>query len=155
MRRLGFLIVVITLILSRVPDASAQSKLPRSVNDQTVEKILQGMQLKYTKNQRKEKEGAITNFYFKRGDASCRLTNYGSDLWIEWQVDKKLKLDDVNRWNAQAKFSRLVLIDADKQASVSLEAQLDCLGGVTDALIRQFINRFDDEAKKFAKSFPK
>ena len=51
----------------------------------------------------------------------------------------------------EAKFSRLVLITEKDKSILSLEAQLDCLGGVTDAVIRQYLNRFDEEAKKFAK----
>ena len=65
--------------------------------------------------------------------------------------DGKMKPDEINRWNADAKFSRLVLIPQRDKTTLSLESQLDCLGGVTDALIKQYINRFDDEAKKFAK----
>ena len=56
----------------------------------------------------------------------------------------------VNEWNVQAKFSRAVRLKGDKGV-VSLESQLDCIGGVTDAIIRQFINRFDGEMQQFTK----
>ena len=78
---------------------------------------------------------------------STRLFN----LWIEQTIDKKMPLEDVNRWNAEAKFSRLVLIDLKDKTTLSLEFQLDCVGGVTDAMVKQYINRFDEEAKRFAK----
>jgi hypothetical protein len=90
-------------------------------------------------------------FDFTRGGQSFRLYNYGNDLWIECTFEKKLMAADINRWNADAKFSRLVLIEQKDKTILSLEAQLDCLGGVTDAVIKQYINRFDEEAKKFAK----
>ena len=96
-----------------------------------------------------EKEGLIEPQ--ARGDNSYRLFNYQNDLWIECTFDQKMKVEDINRWNAEAKFSRLVFIEQKDKSMVSLEAQLDCLGGVSDAVIRQYINRFDEEAKRFAK----
>ena len=54
---------------------------------------------------------------------------------------------------ADAKFSRLVMIEQKDKTILSLEAQLDCLGGVTDTVVKQYINRFEEEAKRFSK-FP-
>jgi hypothetical protein len=39
--------------------------------------------------------------------------------------------------------------------TISLEAQLDCVGGVTDNIIRQFIQRFDGEVAQFNKFITK
>ena len=131
--------------------ACAQGKVYRSVTNETVEKVLEGLEVKYQKEDRKNKDNAITYFTFQRGDQQFGMYNYGNDLWIEATFEKKMKLEDVNRWNSEAKFSRLVLIEQKDKTIVSLESQLDALGGVTDAMIRQYINRFDEEAKKFAK----
>ena len=62
-----------------------------------------------------------------------------------------VKIEEVNLWNSQAKFTRLVQIDMKDKTSLSLESQLDCLGGVTEAGVRQFVNRFDREANDFSK----
>ncbi|MBI3824106.1 MAG: hypothetical protein HY289_15670, partial [Planctomycetes bacterium] len=132
-------------------DALSQGKVARSISNEAIEKLLTDLNVKFQKGERKDKEGAVVYFDFTRSATACRLYNYGSDLWIETVIDKNVKLDDVNRWNAEAKFSRLVRIDEKTKVSLSLEAQLDCLGGVTDAMVRQYLNRFDDEAKKFAK----
>jgi len=129
----------------------AQGKISRNVSSEAIEKVLQSLELKFQKGERKDKDATTIYFDFVRSDQPCRLYNYGSDLWIECTIDKNLKLEDVNRWNAEAKFSRLVLIEQKDKTIVSLEAQLDCLGGVSDAMIKQYINRFDEEAKKFAK----
>ena len=131
--------------------AFSQGKVYRNVSNETVEKILEGLELKYQKEERKNKDNPITYFTFQRGDLQYGMYNYGNDLWIETTSEKKMKLDDVNRWNSAAKFSRLVLIEQKDKTIVSLESQLDALGGITDATIRQYINRFDEEAKKFAK----
>jgi len=150
MNRLHFVFAfVIALVTPHV--ALAQAKVSRDVSNETVEKVLQGIGLKFTKAPPKDKDAALLYFEFTRSDLPVRLKNYGKDLWIETTVDKKLRLDDVNRWNADAKFSRLVLIENKDSTTLSLEAQLDCTGGVTEAAIRQFVNRFDEETKKFAK----
>jgi len=141
-----------SLFLTR--EIFSQSKVYRTVSNDAVEKILQSLELKYQKAERKDKDSTTMYFDFTRGGQPFRLYNYGNDLWIECTFEKKLIAADINRWNAEAKFSRLVLIEQKDKTILSLESQLDCLGGVTDAVIKQYINRFDEEAKKFAK-FPK
>jgi Putative bacterial sensory transduction regulator len=133
----------------------ANTKIYRQVPNEAIEKVLQGLELKYQKDERKEKAASVMFFDFTRGNISYRLYNYGNDLWIETVFDKKMSHEDVNRWNAEAKFTRLVLIEQKEKTSLSLEAQLDCAGGVNDAVIRQYLNRFDEEAKKFTKSAAK
>lgn len=150
MKRLTTLIVCFALAL--VPTGVfSQSKVYRAVTNDGVEKILQSLELKYQKDERKDKDATVTFYEFKRGEQSYRLYNYVNDLWIECTYEKAMKPDDINRWNADAKFSRLVLIPQRDKTVLSLESQLDCLGGVTDVIIKQYINRFDEEAKKFAK----
>lgn len=143
--------VLICISVLSTGAALSQQKVMRSVTNDTVEKVLQDLQLKYAKEERKNKNGPITYFTFSRGEQNYGLYNYGTDLWIESIHSKTMRLDDVNRWNGQAKFSRLVLIDRKDKTEVSLESQLDALGGITEVSIRQFINRFDEEAKQFAK----
>ena len=138
-----------SLFLTR--EIFSQSKVYRTVSNDAVEKILQSLELKYQKAERKDKDSTTMYFDFTRGGQPFRLYNYGNDLWIECTFEKKMMAADINRWNAEAKFSRLVLIEQKDKTILSLEAQLDCLGGVTDAAIKQYINRFDEEAKKFAK----
>jgi hypothetical protein len=151
MNRLASLLIGCTILLVLPLVGHAQSKVYRSVSDGTVEKILQSLEVKYAKEERKHKDATIMFFDFKRGDHSFRLYNYQSDLWIECTYERAMKAEEINRWNADAKFSRLVMIEQKDKTILSLESQLDCLGGVTDALIRQYINRFEEEAKRFAK----
>jgi hypothetical protein len=150
MKRLLLPITVFATCLI-VGDALSQGKVTRNVTNDTIEKILDGIQVKYQKAERKEKDNSVVFYEFTRGDVQLRLFNYGSDLWLETIVEKKLRLEDVNRWNADAKFSRLVMIEQKDKTILSLESQLDCLGGVTDAMIRQYIGRFEEEAKRFSK----
>ena len=151
MNRFVFAIACIAFGLIVTHNARSQARVYRQVSNETLEKVLQSLNVKYQKGERKDKDSTTTYFDFTRGDTTFRLYNYVSDLWIETTIEKKVKADDVNRWNADAKFSRVVMIETKEKTVVSLESQLDCLGGTTDALIKQYINRFDDEAKKFAK----
>jgi hypothetical protein len=151
MNRFVLLLACLAFSLFLTREVFSQSKVYRTVSNDAVEKILQSLELKYQKAERKDKDNTTMYFDFTRGGQPFRLYNYGNDLWIECTFEKKLKAEDINRWNADAKFSRLVLIEQKDKTILSLEAQLDCLGGVTDAVIKQYINRFDEEARKFAK----
>ena len=133
-----------------VPSAvHSQNKIARSVTNEMVEKVLQGLELKFQKGERKDKDAVVVYFDFKRGEQSYRLYNYVNDLWIESLFEKQIKIEEVNLWNSRAKFTRLVQIDAKEKSSLSLESQLDCLGGITEAGVRQFVSRFEKEATDF------
>jgi hypothetical protein len=120
-----------------------------SMPPEKLEPILDKLEIKYKKTAGK-KDG-IYFYDFRRGGLSVRLHNYdGQDLWIDSTFTEPLALEDVNKWNVRAKFSRAVLIPGDEKVTVSLEAQLDCVGGVTDAMVRQFIRRFDGELAQFS-----
>jgi hypothetical protein len=151
MKRLVLPMFALALCPFVANEAHSQNKVVRSVSNDAIEKILESLPVKYQRAERKDKDSTVAFYEFTRGDVQLRLFNYGSDLWIESTFEKKMKLDDINRWNAAAKFSRLVLIEQKDKTMLSLESQLDCLGGVTDAMIRQYISRFEEEAKKFAK----
>ncbi|MSU77421.1 MAG: hypothetical protein EXS16_04910 [Gemmataceae bacterium] len=153
-RSFGFLACIAFCLT--VPSAVLpQNKVARSATNEMVEKVLQGLDLKYQRNERKDKEAVIAYYDFKRGEQSYRLYNYVNDLWIESIHDKQIKIEEVNLWNATAKFTRLVQIDMKDKMSLSLESQIDCLGGITEAGIRQFVNRFDKEANDFSKFLAK
>jgi hypothetical protein len=150
MNRLIPLFICMTAALVLPAAGVSQEKVYRQVPNDAVERVLQSLELKYQKDELKGKTG-IMFFDFKRGNIEYRLYNYGHDLWIESTYERSMKSEDINRWNSEAKFSRLVIIEQKDRTTLSLEYQLDCVGGVTDAVIKQYINRFDEEAKRFAK----
>lgn len=129
------------------PDGDAK-KVYRNVSPQKLEAILKELKIDFDKS--KGKAEGIDFYDFVRNDYKIRLHNYrGNDLWIDAQFADKMTHDDINRWNVMAKFSRAVQLKGDRPA-VSLESQIDCLGGTTDAIIRQFITRFDGELTQFS-----
>lgn len=128
-----------------------KEKVYRGLPSQEFESILKDMKIPFKKG-RADKEG-IFLYDFERKTFKIRLTNYGTDLWID-AIFPKIDLKDINRWNKDAKFSRAVLFKDGERESTSLENQLDCRGGVTFGMVRQFIRRFDDEVEAFSKFLP-
>ncbi len=120
----------------------------RTVSSDKLEAVLKDLSISYQKNPGK-KEG-IFSYDFERKGTKIRLFNYnGDDLWIETDYSEKPTLEDANRWNMRAKFSRAVLVKDGRNASISLESQIDCTIGITDGMVRQFVERFDAEIQAF------
>jgi hypothetical protein len=133
--------------------AQDDKKIVHNVTAERIEAILKEIGVDYKKSAGKS-EG-IQFYDFDRNNYKIRLHNYqGKDLWIDAFFSDALSAEEVNQWNSRAKFSRAVQLKGDKQA-VSLEAQLDCMGGVNDLIVRQFIRRFDGEVLQFVKFLAK
>jgi hypothetical protein len=130
-----------------------QEKVYRNISSEHLERILSDLNLSYKKTSG-TKEGV--HFYdYEKNNFKIRLHNYnGKDLWID-ALFNKIAPEEANRWNIRAKFSRAVLVKDKERETTSLENQIDCLGGVTDGMIRQFINRFDGEVSDFSKFITK
>jgi putative sensory transduction regulator len=128
--------------------SQSQQVVYRSVSSAKLDAILKELDISFQKTPGK-KDG-IFSYDFERHGAKVRLYNYGGDdLWIESYFTEKTNLVDVNRWNMRAKFSRAVLVKEGE--TISLEAQIDCTLGVTDGMIRQFVQRFDNEVQAFVR----
>lgn len=125
----------------------SKSKLRPRANADLVEGVLKNLDLAFKKDA--EKKG-VESYSFQRGETKIRLVNYnGEDLWIEAIFDKKVTLVQANQWNTEAKFSRCVLLENDGKFTASLEMQLDCIRGVSEGMVRQFLIRFGSELKGF------
>jgi hypothetical protein len=150
MRKTGLLTVLACLVVLAAAAGGDEEKAYRNVSTEKLEGILKELNITYKKSEGKS-EG-IYFYDYERNKFKIRLHNYhGKDLWIDALFTDKSSLEEVNVWNRRTKFSRAVLLkNADKE-TISLEAQIDCLGGVTDTIIRQFINRFDNEINAFVK----
>ena len=133
---------------ARAQEDDGDKKVYRIVTAEKLEAVLADMKIAFEKKA-KGKDDSVQFYDFERNKFKIRLHNYqGKDLWIDAHFTAPLTLADVNQWNARAKFSRAVLIKGEKP-TVSLEAQLDCLGGTTDAHLKQFVQRFDGEITQF------
>jgi hypothetical protein len=140
----------------KVQDNKAQdkSKVYRGVSADKLEGLLKQLNIDFEKAQGKAK--GAWSYDFERNNFKVRLHNYdGRDLWLDVVFTDQIPLKEVNAWNVRAKFSRAVQLKTGDKTTTSLESQLDCEGGVTDGMIRQFILRFDNEVKTFVQFLTK
>lgn len=153
-RLLAVALLALCLPASAQDKKEKKSTVYRNVSVEKLESILEDMKIEFNKTEGKSK--GIWFYDFERSNFKVRLHNYqGHDLWIDVVFTDKISLKEINAWNVRAKFSRAVQVKNDDRITTSLEAQLDCEGGVTDGMIRQFILRFDDEIKNFVQHLTK
>jgi len=140
---------LLALFLLPVPGEAQKVKVFKVLPNARLEKLLKDAETDFKRVPAKE-EG-VTFYDYERHGYKLRLHSYaGRDLWLE-AIFPTAPLATLNRWNQRTKFSRAVLVKEDEGDSTSLEVQLDCAGGVTDGMVRQFLRRFDGEVRMFAK----
>ena len=134
--------------------AVREEEVVTKVTSDRLEKILKGMEIPFKKVAGKEAD--TFSFEFERDTFKVRLHNFkGEDLMLE-AAFKAIPPADVNKYNFNRKFIRLVLYQPQKGKSyTALETNLDCQGGVSDRIIRYFIETFDGELIEFAKFIAK
>ncbi|MCI0379231.1 MAG: YbjN domain-containing protein [Gemmataceae bacterium] len=125
----------------------AKVKVYRQLSKERLENILKDLGISFQTSG--DFWSGTVMYDFTRNNNRIRLQYWkGADLRID-VFYFKIPLEDVNRWNRTARLSRAVLL-AGPPEGVSLEAELDCTGGVTDGMVRQFILNFDKELGAFA-----
>src|SRR5687767_12942764 len=133
----GILFLSVALLIP----AAGRAQVSKSVSTDKVESILKEMNLNPKKGT--GNKPGVEYFDFSTANFQVRLTNHnGKYLWIDALFNDKTTPEEMNKWNRQAKFSRAVILNLNNKETISLEAQLDCQGGVTDGMIRQFVVRF-------------
>jgi hypothetical protein len=135
-----------------VPSTPQVEDVYKIVTSDRLEKIFDGLKLTYKKSALK----SGGEFYdFERSNFKMRLYNYGGkDLMID-ATFRKAPLEEVNKYNLDRKFIRAVLYSQGGNEWTALESYLEGAGGVTDSIVRHFINVFDEEVKAYAKYLSK
>lgn len=128
--------------------AAKDERILTRVSDEVLERILSGLNLQCKK---KASGKGNMSYDFQSQNHTLRLTNFGTtDLMIDANF-KVIPLEKLNKYNTNNKFIRAVLYKANDREYVALESNLDCVGGVTEGIIRYFITNFIDDVKKFSK----
>ena len=141
--------LVFLCFFSRFCFSQSTERVYRNVGTDKLEAILKDLDIRFEK--KPGKKPGIFSYDFEQKGTKVRLYNYaGEDLWIETDFTDKATLEAVNRWNMRAKFSRAVLVKDGGNATISLEAQIDCTLGITEGMVRQFIRSFEGETQAFA-----
>jgi hypothetical protein len=132
---------------SPTPAPAGDEAIYTKVTDEKIEAILTELKLEYKKIEIKERP--VTQFEYVANNHRLRLTNFGgADLMIDAQF-QKLPLATLNDYNLKRKFIRAVGYDVRGTEFTSLETNLDCVGGISDNILRYFIRAFSDEVKEF------
>lgn len=145
----GLVATTLALVLLAAPATGQDKKdaVPRAASSELVEKVLAELKVRYEKA-----AGKTSNSFFYNYDHDnykIRLGNHGGKtLWLS-AAFPKAPPEQINEWNARAKFSRAVLTRQGQQEVSVVEAQLDCEAGVTPGIVRQFLKRFDKEVHDF------
>jgi hypothetical protein len=121
----------------------------KTVTPEKLEQILKDLKIAFNKA---SPEAGIFTYQFMRNKHPIQLSSFGGEeLMIDRHWVGKGDLAKVNDWNVKRFFVRAVAYAAmkGKPATVALEANLDCSAGVSESIIRNFINAFDDEVRRF------
>ena len=122
----------------------------KKVTPEQLERILKEMKISFNKI---VGQPGVTSYVFARNNHPIALHSFegGEDLMIDRQWIGKAELARINDWNVKRFFVRAVAYPAmkGKPAAIALESNLDCAGGVSESIIRNFINAFDDEVRRF------
>jgi hypothetical protein len=121
----------------------------KTVTPQKLEQILKDLKIAFNKA---APEAGVVTYVFVRNKHPIQLSSFGGeDLMIDRHWVGKADLAKVNDWNAKRFFVRAVAYAAmkGKPATVALESNLDCSAGVSESIIRNFINAFDEEVRRF------
>jgi len=122
-------------------------KIHKKLTPEQAEELLKKLDIDFKKADSKLPG---TAFYdFKRKSFEVRFYLFeGKDIMLD-TILPKMPIERVNEWNVRAKFSRACLHKNPKGEYVTLESNLDLVGGVSDGALKQFFATFDDEIKAF------
>jgi hypothetical protein len=129
------------------PVVGGNEKVLKPVTTATLEQILKNLNVQF---QRRNDANNTTMYDFDMDGVKLRLYTYnGQDLMID-AVFRKVNLAALNKYNVDRKFVRAVAYNNMGNEYTSLEANLDCMAGVTEGMIRHFITAFVQDAKHFS-----
>jgi len=137
----------VVLLLAGVAHAQ-EEKIFKKLTPEETDELLKKFDIDFKKVDSKTPG---TYFYdFKRKNFEVRFYHFeGKDVMLD-AVFPKASIERVNEWNIRAKFSRACLQRNPKGEYVTLESNLDLVGGVTEGAFKQFFLSFDEELKTFA-----
>jgi hypothetical protein len=127
--------------------AVSEEEVFKDVTPDRLEKVLNTLNINFKKTQGKGNN--IFMYDFEREGFKLRVTNFsGVDLMIDG-VFEAAPLAKVNQWNVKRSYIRAVLYPGNGKPYTALEANLDCVAGTSESIIRYFITSFDGEMTAF------
>ena len=150
LRSIRSLVCALAIFVMLVPYVAAQNdKVYRGLSTEEAEKLLQELKIEFKKTS--AKKGDEHYYDFMRNGYRIRLNYFSRDEMMLDCVFRGAPIDKVNQWNTFTRLSRASFHKDQSGEFTLLEYGLDAGGGITAATFKQFINRFDDELKKYDK----
>lgn len=129
------------------PAAPTSDKLYHGVSGELIEKALKAVKIDYRKTA--ANNGAGFTYDFERHNVPVRLIDFGGkDLMLTAEF-RKASLQEANDFNLKRNFIRAVVYHEGGRTFTALERNLDAEGGVTDAILRNFLTRYDADIQEF------
>jgi hypothetical protein len=140
-----WIVTAVPVPMERSPDLPAAT-LHTNASADLLERILNSLNVTFSKS-----AGSTTTYRFALQGQQVRLSNFGgSDLMMDASFSKA-NLQAINNYNVDRKFIRAVAYNRGAgNEYTALESNLDCVGGVSEEMIRTFIANFAGEARDFA-----
>lgn len=132
-----------TFLIERIP--VQEEVVHRKFPEESLDALLKNLKIEYEK----KNLGAAVLYFFGRRGHRVQLTSLGGTDLVLSASFPPLPLEKVNRYNHDRKFIRVANVSVKDQQVTSLQANLDCTGGVTESIVRHFLLVFGDEVEAF------
>lgn len=134
-----------TFLIERTP--VPEEVVFEKVSEKDLDGLLENLKIEFEK----KTVGEAVVYLFGRRGHRVQLTSLGGADLVLSASFPPLTLEKVNRYNHDRKFIRVANVAVGEQEVTSLQANLDCTGGVTPSIVRHFLLVFGDEVEAFAR----
>lgn len=118
----------------------------KAVTAGRLEKLMSDYSLEFKKT---GADGKDLRLEFTMNKHKMVLTCHNGSVLVLRSIYSKMPLDRVNQYNMNRRYVRaFVDSGADGKEFTVLESYLDCRGGVTESILRNFLRMFDEELKE-------
>jgi Putative bacterial sensory transduction regulator len=129
------------------PATPQTEKVHPGVSNELIEKVLRGLKIDYRKTA--ADNGAGFTYDYQRHNVPVRLIDFGGKDVMLTSEFRKASLQEANDFNLKRNFIRAVVYHEGGRTFTALERNLDTEGGVTEAILRNFIARYDGDIQEF------
>ena len=149
LRRVRSVLLAILAFCVVLPAAARAQAVRTEVSAKDMTRILTAMGLEVQALDAGRAERSAMKFELGGYPVVLVLANGNSDASLyAGFTDTKTKVNKVNEWNQQKRFSRAYI---DKDGDPVLEADIDFTGGVTEANIKAWVKLYRDQLMEYAR----
>jgi hypothetical protein len=150
LRRVRSVLLAILAFCVVLPAAARAQTVRTEVSPKDMTRILTSMGFEVEPLKAESAERSAMKFELGGYPVVLILANENTDAQLyAGFTGTKAKLDKVNQWNREKRFTRAYL---DREGDPVLEADIDFTGGVTEANIKAWVKLYRDQLMEYARS---